>query len=340
MGVQKVPAVGRPGLAAVLCALLLPCSAMALPNAPAGQNVPQDAWLPGRTPGPALALAPGFRPASEPGGMAFWPDAAAAGLSDYRSLQAGATLADDPDAPSFDVGGYDPLWDDARFGEIAAYGGLAQAAQRVAGMRAIDGSDGASGAIPYGRLTVARAFAQGRDTFALGAYGTQVDVRQTSITGFGDDSYTDVAVDGTWRFSAHPERPASDVFQAQLIVLREDEDLLASHAVFGTRQSDDLTMERADVSWSLGGRLVPAVQYFRIAGNTDSVRLGTLNGSPNSSGFIAELAYVAPDDSPSVLSAFDLRLSLQFVAYSKFDGSSRDSAANDAVLFHLSAEAG
>jgi hypothetical protein len=325
----------RSGFAAALCVVLLPQCARALPGAPGRQSEPQNGLTSGRVYNPAFAMAPGFAPAIDRLWMAIPSWGSAAAVPAYRAMADAEALGEDPGSPSFDIGGYDPMWDDTKFSEIAAYGGLDRDALRVAGMRAIDGSDGASGAIPYGRLTLQRAFLDGQQNLVLGAYGTQVGVRQTAISSFGDDSYTDVAVDGTWRWIAHPARSTSDTVSAHLLVLHEDESLMASHAIFGTRKTDDLTMFRGDASWSWGGNIVPVVQYFRITGSSDPVRLGTLDGSPNSNGFIAELDYLPSGNARSPLSWFNVRLSLQFVAYSEFDGSSRDAAHNNTVLLHL-----
>lgn len=338
MGVEKF--LTRSGFA-VLFAALLPHIAFALPGSGAGGQ--GGAWstvIPAQLYNPGLALAPGFSPfinnfsAAYPG----WgtPNPAPA----YHSVTAGAAFAGTEEASllSFDTPGYDVMWDDTKFSEIAAYGGLERDALRVAGMRAIDGTNGASGAFPYGRLTLRQDFLDGRHQLMLGAYGTQASVRQTAITGFGDDSYTDVALDGTWRWIAHPGRSTSDMISAHVLALHEDENLIASHAIFGTRKNDGLTMFRGDVSWSRGGNFVPVVQYFQISGSSDPVRLGTLDGSPASKGFIGEIDYLPSDDARSPLNWFNIKLSLQVIAYSEFDGSSRDASQNNTVLLHLTAE--
>ncbi|HEY3638727.1 MAG TPA: hypothetical protein VGK90_11300, partial [Rhizomicrobium sp.] len=260
VGVENYLALGRSGFAVALCAALLPQTANALAGGAASQGELQQEFVAGRMHNPALALAPGFAPPIANSWTAMPVYHAAADSFD-----------EDANSPSFDTNGYDAMWDDSKFSEIAAYGGLARDALRVAGMRAIDGSDGASGAIPYGRLTLERESAEGHNQFALGAYGTQVGVRQTAISGFGDDSYTDVAMDGTWRWIAHPERNNSDAISAHILVLHEGQSLLASSAIFGTRKNDSLNMFRGDVSWSLGDRLVPAAQYFQITGTSDPV---------------------------------------------------------------------
>src|SRR5947208_863730 len=112
-----------------------------------------------------------------------------------------------------------------------------------------------------------------------------------AISGFGDDSYTDVAVDGTYRWIAHPERDVSETISAHVLILHEGEDLIASHAVFGTRRTDDLTIFRGDVSYSWGAAFTPCVQYFEITGSYDPVRLGTPDGNPDSKGWIAEMEF-------------------------------------------------
>jgi len=336
MRVRKTVTSRRSGFAALLWAVLLPQCAGAA-NLPIGQGEPQNGLARGQMYNPAFALAPGFAPAIANLWSADAPWLSRSASPVFRSIADPGTVGDDPGSPSFDIGGYDAMWDDTIFSEFAAYGGLQRDALRVAGMRALNGADGASGAIPYGRLTVQRDFLEGQYHMALGAYGTQVSVRPTAISGFGDDGYTDVAVDGTWRWIAHPERSVSDVITAHVLILHEGENLLASHAIFGTRTSDQLMVFRGDASWSWGANLTPTVQYFRITGSPDPVRLGTLDGIPDSKGLVAEIAYRPSEDTASPLNWFKVRLSLQYVAYSEFDGTSRDASQNNTVLLHLTA---
>jgi hypothetical protein len=257
----------------------------------------------------------------------------------HQSLTVAAALIDGTNSPAFDIGGYNAMWDDTWFSEMAAYGGLNRDALRIAGMKALNGVYSESGAIPYGRLTVQREFQEGHHTVALGAYGLHVSVRPTAISGFGDDSYTDVAMDGTYRWIAHPERDVSEMISAHVLILHEDEDLIASHAVFGTRSTDDLTIFRGDLNYFWGAALTPGIQYFQITGSADPVRLGTLEGSPDSKGWIAELDYSPWSKPDSPLNRFNVRLALQFIAYSQFDGSGRSASEYNTVLLHVSAGA-
>lgn len=323
---RKSTVFGRPGIAAAFCVLLLPQWVSANPGEP------QSGSTPGQTYNPALAVVPGFAPGIDNPWLtnAPWTSSFAAPL--YRSSPGAEPFSDDPASPSFDIGGYDAMWNETWFSEMAAYGGLERDALRIAGMQAMN----QSGAIPYGRLTLQREFQEGQQSLGLGAYGLTASVQPTALSGFGSDSYTDMAADATWRWIAHPQRSASDGFSLHALVLHEGENLIASQAIFGTNRTDELMVFRGDASISWGN-ITPTVQYFRITGSDDPVRLGTLDGSPNSEGWIAEIAYTPSDNPHSPLNWFDVRLGLQFVAYSEFDGSGHNAAHNNAVLFHLTA---
>ena len=335
---------GGPGFAAALCVMMLPEGACALP-------APQTNFTP-FTPLARVELQSGL-PQVELSNPAFGFEAdngAAIGdfltlsprisefaLPNYPYLTVAAFLSDDTRAPSFDIGGYDAMWDDTLFSEISAYGGLGRDALRVAGMESMNGVYSTSGTIPYGRLTVQRQFLSGQHTLAVGAYGLHLSVRPTAISGFGDDSYTDVAVDGTYRWILHPERDVSDTISAHVLILHEGEDLIASHAVFDTNRNDEIRIFRSELSYGWGEELTPGIQYFQIAGTSDPVYLGTPDGSPDSKGWIAEMGIASWSGADSPLARLHVRVALQFISYSEFDGSSRNASANNTVLLRISA---
>ena len=77
------------------------------------------------------------------------------------------------------------------------------------------------------------------------------------------------------------------------------------------------------------------MQYFQIHGSSDAVRFGTANGSPNSEGVIAEIAYVPWGKPDSPVRWFNGRLALQYVAYSKFDGTSSHASDHNTIFLNL-----
>jgi hypothetical protein len=66
---------------------------------------------------------------------------------------------------------------------------------------------------------------------------------------------------------------------------------------------------------------------------------GTPSGSPNSSGVIAEIAYVPWGKPDSWISWGNVRFAVQYVSYFRFDGSSHAASANNALYFTVWAAA-
>lgn len=330
-----------PGFAAAISALALSESAFALPALPQTNLTPlAQVELQNGLPQVELGNAAfgfGADNGAAIGDFLTPPRISEFALPNYPYLTLAASLSDETRAPVFDIRGYDAMWDDTLFSEIAAYGGLGRDSLRVAGMEAMNGVYSTSGTIPYGRLTVQRQFLNGQHTLAVGAYGLHLSVRPTAISGFGDDSYTDVAVDGTYRWIQHPDRDVSDTISAHVLILHEGEDLIASHAVFDTNRNNEIRIFRSELSYGWGDELTPGVQYFQITGTSDPVYLGTMDASPDSKGWIAELGVAPWGRADSPLARLHVRVALQFIGYSEFDGSSRNASANNTVLLRISA---
>src|SRR5947208_12956561 len=104
---------GRSGFAAALCVVLLPEGAYANPPEP------QSGSAPGAVYNPAFALAPGFAPGTDNPWLAGTPWTAPFAAPAYRSLSEASDLGEDLASPTFDIGGYDAMWNDTLFSEIA-----------------------------------------------------------------------------------------------------------------------------------------------------------------------------------------------------------------------------
>jgi len=254
--------------------------------------------------------------------------------SSYQPSPLAAPLIDDLSSLVFGAGGY-AMWDDTLYTEIAGYGGLNHDELRLVGEDMLNGSDSTAGVIPYGRLVLQHEFLEGQHYAAIGVYGMHADVAPHAVGGFGDDSYTDLAVDGTYQWIAHPELSVSDVVSAHLLVLHENEALNASRFVLGTKSSDDLSVFRGDVTYSWDATITPTLQYFSIWGSADPARWDTLDGCPDSRGVIAEVDFVPWGKPDSPFAWLNARLALQYIAYSEFDGSTRNASDNNTVLLDL-----
>ena len=254
--------------------------------------------------------------------------------SDYQPAPAASFLIDNLAFTVLGAGVY-AMWDDTLYTDLEAFGGLDRDTLRLVGLEPLNGAGEVSGVIPYGRVALQREFLEGQHYAEIGAYGLHADVRPQFIGGYGDDSYTDVAIDGTYQWIPHTELSVSDMISAHLVLLHEFENLPASHAVLGTRSDDNLTEFRGDVTYSWDASITPTLQYFVTSGSTDPARWGTEDGSPDSKGWVAEVDYVPWGKPDSPLAWVNLRLALQFTAYSEFDGSSRNAADYDTLLLKL-----
>jgi hypothetical protein len=255
--------------------------------------------------------------------------------SNYQPAPAASALIDNLSFTVLGAGGY-AMWDDTLYTDLEAYGGLDRNTLRLVGLEPLNGVGDVSGVIPYGRIALQREFLEGEHYAEIGAYGLHADVQPARIGGFGDDGYTDIALDGTYQWIPHTELSVSDMVSVRLLLLHEFEDLTASHAAFGTKGNDDLTEFRGDLTYSWDASITPTLQYFVTSGSSDPARWETGSGSPDSKGWIAEIDYSPWGKPDSPLDWANIRLSLQFTAYSEFDGSDHNAADYDTLLLKLS----
>jgi hypothetical protein len=103
--------------------------------------------------------------------------------------------------------------------------------------------------------------------------------------------------------------------------------------------SHQLDTFRADVSYSIGATVTPTIQYFQTTGTSDAAYWGTPNGSANTSGMIAEIAYVPWGKPDSWISWGNVRFAVQYVNYFRFDGAYHGASANNALYFSIWAAA-
>lgn len=167
-----------------------------------------------------------------------------------------------------------------------------------------------SGVAPYWRIAL--PWSRGSNYLMVGAYGMSANIYPSGITG-PTNRFTDVAIDfmdqakfglrilafhGTW--------------------IHETQRWDAGDAANLTNTLDTY---RADVQVHFAHAFCLVVSPFTTHGSSDTLLYvpepvsGSRTGSPNSTGLIAELDYDMWDN---------VRLQVQYVTYSKFNGSSQD----------------
>ena len=93
------------------------------------------------------------------------------------------------------------------------------------------------------------------------------------------------------------------------------------------------------MSYSFGATITPSIQYFQTNGTSDAAYYATPNGSPNSNGVIAEIAYVPWGKPDSFITWGNVRFAVQYVSYFRFDGVTNNAAANNALYLSVWAAA-
>jgi hypothetical protein len=229
------------------------------------------------------------------------------------------------------VGAY-ALFDNLVYGELSAYRSAPQGAVQPLDSTATNAN---KNVIPYWRAVVQHV---GQSTyFMIGTYGLYAQLYPTGVTGL-TDHYTDAAVD------AQVEGKVGEAFwigRGTFIHESEQFDALALSAT-PTAQSVDqhLSTLRASITYEPNVKFGVTAGYFQTTGSRDTLRFepalmfGSRTGRPNTAGFIGEVDHNVWQN---------VRLGLQYVAYSKFNGASsaydvpngRKASDNNTLFFSL-----
>lgn len=228
------------------------------------------------------------------------------------------------------LGGY-TLWNDWIYAEADLYRGLGRDVRNATGILPVAGSDSVVDTAPYWRLAVQHGGGKRLD-WEIGAYGLSAAVLPAGYSPLGRaDRFTDLAIDTNWQYTAVPRLVASDIVSLHATLIGETQDRAASALLRGAARHGDLTTIRADISYSIAATIVPSAQIFRTSGSTDAAYWGPPGGNPGSSGAIAEIAYVPFGKPGSPIAWGNLRLALQYVAYSEFNGQGHGASAQNTI---------
>ena len=217
-------------------------------------------------------------------------------------------------------------WNESLYAEAGAYRsakqGAANALTGAAGPLDGTSSNVISGAAPYWRL--AYEYNWDRHSLEAGVYGWDVKLFPGSGTPLSGplNKFNDVAEDLQYQY-------VSDDHQFSLLATRIHENMtldasFASGAA--ANPSDSLTTWRGAATYYYRRKIGGTLSYFSTTGSTDMGLypaaapgspgvVASATGSPDTSGWTAELNYVP---------WLNVKLSLQYTSYSKFNGSSNN----------------
>ncbi len=226
------------------------------------------------------------------------------------------------------------MWNNWFYSEVDLYRGLSREIRNAFGTVPVAGTSEVADTAPYWRFAVQHDY--GRSYWEVGTYGIDAHVLPNGAEPYGrTDHITDVAADANWQFTFNPRQIATDMLSAHATIIGETQDLTASSVLYGTHRHDSLTTARADISYTIGATITPTVQIFHTGGTTDPALWSTLNGSPNSDGYVLELAYVPWGKPKSLIGWGNLRFAVQYIGYTRFDGQTHGAARNNTLYPNL-----
>jgi hypothetical protein len=215
--------------------------------------------------------------------------------------------------------------DDHYFIEFGAYGALGRNTLEFLGTEP-QGLNKVHGAAPYGRLVVQNPFDV--DGLSLGVFGLYAELYPAGNTALGTDKYTDLGFDVSYQHVIDDMNMLA--FNGTLI--QEWQRLDSTHAAGDSANlRNRLTNAKLNASYYYNQAIGLTVGYFNVWGTRDSGLFapdptgGSRTGSPNSSGFVAQIDWTPFGKADSFASPFvNLRLGLQYTAYMRFNGASQN----------------
>ena len=127
---------------------------------------------------------------------------------------------------------------------------------------------------------------------------------------------------------------ARDDVAVRLSWIHEQQELGASQQLgAATNRSNDLSTFNGNISYLYDKTWGLTAGYSNLRGDADPAYYGTDTGSPNSAWVTLQLDWLPHNKhgGPSLWPWFNPKLSLQYVAYSRFDGTTSGASGNDTL---------
>ena len=170
---------------------------------------------------------------------------------------------------------------------------------------------------PYWRIAVEKPLGNG--TIEAGTFGLATSTRPGRDGSAGQDRVVDVGLDSQYQVAWD-----QNDFSATLAWIHERQNWTASTVLGGTTNPrDTLQSSKATVHYLYDKTYGLTVQYFTVHGGADALLYpDSQSGSPDSDGMIYQLDYLPFNKSggPGVWPRSNVKFSLQYTAYGKFDG--------------------
>lgn len=209
-------------------------------------------------------------------------------------------------------------WNRLVYAEVGGYRTLSPWSLSALGIPP-PGTSSIDGLAPSWRLAVEPAW--GNNTWEVGTFGLTASLVPQRMTGAGSNRMTDVGFDTQYEFLG-----ARDSFSLQARYILEYQDLSASQSLgLSTNSFNSLHSFHIKGTYYYKQMIGLTAGYFNLQGSSDSLLFGDVsaNNSPNSAGWTFELDYIPFNyGGPAFWPWLNMKLGLQYIRYSKFDGAS------------------
>ncbi|MFY9314564.1 MAG: cytochrome C [Burkholderiales bacterium] len=208
------------------------------------------------------------------------------------------------------------MWNNTLYGEVALYRTTKTGAFRPLGW-GVEKEDVVRGTAPYWRLALQRTF--GSHFFSVGTFGLSAKIyTDDEDQSLGTDRFRDYAIDGEYHYDG-----GDHLVSAHVLGIREKQTLDGAFAAgLASNATNRLRTTRADVHYWYRRTVGGGFGVFSTTGSEDQMRYnngeavhGSMNGSPNTRGWMLDLNY---------LPVQNVKLALRYTSYSKFNGARSD----------------
>ena len=226
------------------------------------------------------------------------------------------------------------MFDDTLYVEMDGYKTSSTGVQKFFG---VDPADEAqiNNLAPYWRVALQHTW--GPHYLSIGTFGMSAAVFPGRDRSFGTDRVRDIGFDSQYQYSDGKN-------DASLLLswIRETQHLKASLPLGNADNGRDKLHDfNATASYLRDKTYGLTASYFAVSGTADPTLYGTRTGLPNSNGYILEADWLPfnKNGGPSFYPMSSLKLALQYIGYTKFDGaklnydgSGRNASANDTLF--------
>lgn len=212
------------------------------------------------------------------------------------------------------------LFDSSLYLDAGAYRMLGSRYQRGLGVDPADETQ-VTGLAPYWRVAYTKPIAGA--TWEVGAFGLAAKTYPGRDSSAGNDKLTDVGID-----SQIQKTIDNSDLTALVSAIHEHSNWTASEALGDAANgSGSLTEYKATIDYLWDKTYGFAAQAFSTTGTSDALAYpSSRTGSPNSSGYVFQANYlpINKGTGPAFWPRSNVKLSLQYVMYNRFDGSKTD----------------